>query len=60
MEFPEMQQRLTEIHQKLLVARETAEAGIILVDRLILDLAHELGGRKDMEEHDGGSEARRR
>ena len=53
MESQELEQRLGQIFEELLAAREKAQTGIDLVNKLILDLVRENATRK--EEQDGGS-----
>lgn len=56
MEFREIDHRLGEIHQKLLEARDTAQAGLELLNKLTIDLLRENALRQEKEEHDGGSD----
>jgi hypothetical protein len=41
MEFDELQQQLDDIHDQLLKARDSAEAGLELINKLMLDLLRE-------------------
>jgi hypothetical protein len=45
MEFQELEQRIDEIHDKLLAARDSAEAGLELIDKLLRDLMRERATR---------------
>jgi hypothetical protein len=54
MEYHEMQQRLDEIQGKLIAARDEAEAGLELINKLTIELLRERATRK--EERDGGSD----
>jgi hypothetical protein len=53
-EFQELEQRLGQIFEELLAAREKAQTGIDLVNKLMLELVRENATRK--EEQDGGSD----
>jgi hypothetical protein len=41
MEFNELEQRLGDIHDRLIAARDSAEAGLELINKLMLDLVRE-------------------
>jgi hypothetical protein len=54
MEFQELQLRLEEIQDKLIAARDEAEAGLELINKLTLELLRENTTRQ--EERDDGSD----
>ena len=47
MEFQDLQQRLEEIQGKLIAARDEAEAGLELINKLTLELLRENATRKE-------------
>lgn len=47
MEFLELQQRIDEIHDKLIAARDEAEAGLELINNLTVELLRENVTRKE-------------
>ena len=47
MEFQELQLRLEEIQDKLIAARDEAEAGLELINKLTLELLRENATRKE-------------
>jgi hypothetical protein len=55
-EFQELNERLSQIYEELREARDKAEIGLKLIDKLTIDILRENALRKDKEEQDGGSD----
>ena len=58
MEYQELERRLDEIHDKLLVARDEAQSGLELMNKLTHELLREYVTLK--EGRDGGSDSTQR
>lgn len=51
MEYQELLQRIDEIHTKLLAARDEAQAGLELINKLDLELLREYATRKEAQQN---------